>query len=218
MTDLIDEVNQDLNEERYSSLIKKIIKIFTISSILVVVGVSMYVWKESSVNKLQSHLGGLFSQAMEAYEKNKLEESIGFLDQIIEHSHQQYASLAYLNKAAILAKQNNLAEAEKNLLAIIDFKHYDPAIRELAQLNYLAYQLNKESIDQKHIDELLAKLTKEHKIWRLSSLQLKALYDLKNNNKEAAKASLNEILASKQATRSSYDNASSILAAINRTE
>lgn len=217
MVDLIDEVSQDLQEEKYSSLIKRLIRIFTVTSIVIVVGVSLYVWKESTVKKLQDHLGALFSRATEAYEKNKLEEAMQLLDKIIEHSHQQYAALAYINKASILAKQGNVAEAEKNLLEVANSKHYDTALRELAQLNYIGYQLDKSSVDSKYIDETLSKLAKENKAWRLSSLQLKALHDIKNN-KEAAKAALNEILTSKQATRSSYDSASSILSAINRAE
>ncbi len=218
MTDLFDEVSQDLKDEKYSLLIRKLIRFFTIFSLMLVVGVSLYVWKENSANKLQLQLGSWFSKAMEASEKNKLEEALTYLDKIIEHSHQQYAALAYLNKASILAKQNKFSEAEKNLLSIVEYKHFNPAIRELAQLTYLSYQLKHPSSEKSSPDELLAKLTKEHKIWRLASLQLKALYDIKNKKPDEAKTSLNEILASKQATRSSYDTASSILASISRAE
>jgi len=65
---------------------------------------------------------------------------------------------------------------------------------------------------------MLSNLTKEDKPWRLIGLQTKALYEIKNNNIIEAKASLNEILVSKQATKSIHDVTSSILASISKTE
>ena len=218
MTDLIDEVSQDLKEENNSILIGKLVRAFVIFSALIIVGVSLYVWKENNTNKLQYQLGTWFSKAMEYSENNELDLALECLDKIIEHSHQQYASLAYLNKAAIMVKKNNIDEAKKVLLEMESHKHFSPVFRELAQLTYLSYELKNSNFEYKQASEELEKMTKENKAWRLSSLQLKALYDIKNNKIDDAKKSLKEILAYKQATRSNYDTASSILSSLSRTE
>ena len=218
MTDLIDEVSQDLKEENNTKLVGKLIRTFAVFSALVIVGVSLYVWKENNTNKLQYQLGSWFSKAIEYSENNELDLSLEYLNKIIEHSHQQYAALAYLNKAAIMVKKDKIDEAKKVLLEMESHKHFSPVFRELAQLTYLSYELKNSNFEYKQASEILDKMTKENKAWRLSSLQLKALYDIKNNKTDDAKKSLKEILSSKQATRSNYDTASSILSSFSRTE
>jgi len=218
MTDLIDEVQEDLKAEKYNVIVQRIIKLFSVAAVIVVIGVSAYVWKERSVTQLHDQLGVWLNQGFAAVDNNQLDEAIGCFDKIIEHSHQQYASIAYFQKAALLFKQNKIDEGQKVLLSVADQQHFDRAIRELAQINYLAQQLNSEQSDLKQAEEILAKLTHENKPWRLLGLQLKALYEIKYNKIPEAKASLNEILTSRSATRASYDNASSTLASIAQTE
>ena len=185
---------------------------------LIICGVSIYVWKENNAEKLQLQLGKWFNQAILAFEDKKLDEAVTYFDKIIDHSHQQYAALAYLNKAALLFKQNKFAQGQEILLKITEHKHFDLALRELAEITYLSNQLNSEQPIDEKAKSILDKLSKENKPWRLSALQLKALYDIKSNKIEEAKASLKEILESKTATRSSYDSATSILSAISQTE
>ena len=218
MTDLLDEVSEDLREEKYNNIIKKIVRIFTVTALLIICGVSIYVWKENNAEKLQLQLGKWFNQAILAFEDKKLDEAVTYFDKIIDHSHQQYAALAYLNKAALLFKQNKFAQGQEILLKITEHKHFDLALRELAEITYLSNQLNSEQPIDEKAKSILDKLSKENKPWRLSALQLKALYDIKSNKIEEAKASLKEILESKTATRSSYDSATSILSAISQTE
>jgi len=218
MTDLFDEVGEDLKEERRNYIIQKVTRFFITASIIVVVGVSVYVWKERGINELQNKLGEWFNQGLHAAENNKLDDSVIFFDKMIEHSHQQYTALAYFNKAAILLKQDKFEEAQKTLLELSEQKHFDLAIRELAQLTLLANQLNSNKPELSNTEETLIRLTKENKPWRISGLQLKALYDIKNHKFAEAKADLNEILSSKQATKVSYDIATSIMASIPKAE
>ncbi len=217
MTDLLDEVKEDIREERYQYIVRKFTKFFSICAVIIIIGVSIYVWKEHIASKLQHNLGLWFSQATTAIEQNQLDEAITYLDKIIEHPHQQYAALAYLNKAAILLKQNKIGEAENILLKMADHKHFNVALRELSQMIYLSNKLINNEDDKNAVDEMLASLTKENKPWQLSGLQLKALYDIKRNKIDDAKASLNQIISSKQANYSSKDTASSILSVISRT-
>ena len=218
MTDLIDEVQEDLKTERYNVIVHRITKLFAVAAVIVIIGVSAYVWKERSVLQLHDQLGVWLNQGFVAVDNNQLDEAIVYFDKIIDHSHQQYAAIAYFQKAALLFKQNKIAEGQEVLLSIANQQHFDRAIRELAQINYLGSQLNSEKADLNQAEEILSKLTHENKPWRLLGLQLKALYEIKYNKIPEAKASLNEILTSRSATRASYDNASSILASIAQTE
>ena len=218
MADLLDEVKEELKEEKYNQIVKKIVQFFAYGATTAILIVTFYVWKEHSATKLQDKLGTLFNQAMASAENNQLDEAIIHLNKIIEHSHQQYAALAYLHKAAILHKQNKYTDGQKTLLEMGEHKHFDVALRELAQIVYFGNQLNSKEPEIEQTDKMLVKLTKEHKTWRLSALQLKALYDIKHNKINDAKTNLNEIITAKQAGKSSYDTASSMLNVISRTE
>ncbi len=218
MNDLLDEVKEDIREERHRYIVHKFTKFFSICAILVIIGVSIYTWKEHVANKLQHNLGLWFSQATTAIEQNQPNEAIIYLDKIIEYPHQQYAALAYLNKVAILLKQNKIGEAENILLKMADQKHFNTSLRELAQVIYLSNKLANNEADINEATEILTKLSKENKPWQLSALQLKALHDIKLNKINDAKATLNQIITSKQANYSSKDTASSILSVISRTQ
>jgi hypothetical protein len=218
MTDLLDEVTEDLKNEQQATLVRKITRLFSICAVIITLGASGYAWKEHSTTKLQNQLGEWFSQAMLSADENKLDEAINYFDKIIEFPHQQYAALAYFNKANILFKQNKFDQGQESLLAIYQQKQFDLSIRELAQIIYLSNQLPHGGIKNEKLEESLAKLTEESKPWKLLALQLKAMYEIRDKNFIQAKNSINKILESKQATKASQNIASSILSSISRTE
>ena len=216
MTDLLDEIQEDLKEERYSRIVRKLSKIFFILAAAILIFTSVYVWKERASNELQQSLSIIFNKAIVSAENDQLDEAISYFDQVIEHSHQQYAALAYLQKAAILIKQNKHEQAQVTLLKMIEHKHFDLAFRELAQVVFLGNQLKINNIEDPQNSEMLSRLTKSNKPWQLSALQLKALYDLKQNKIEDAKVALKEITASGQASKYSQDTATNILSVISK--
>ena len=218
MSDLIDEVSEDLKEERYSYFVQKITRIFIVSAIFTIIAVGLYIWKENNTKKLQAELGSWFHSGIIAAENGKNKEAIEYYDKIISNVGLQYSALAYLNKAAILMKENKIIESQKCLKEMIGSKHLDHALRDLAQNIYLANSISNNLIDDKDSMLILERFAKEGKSWRLSSLQLKALYEIKEKKYKEAKATLNEVLSSKEATRASYDTALSILTTISKTE
>lgn len=218
MSDLIDEVSEDLKEERYSYFVQKITKIFISLAVFTVIAVGLYIWKENNTKKLQAELGTWFHNGIMAAEKGKNSEAIEFYDKIISNNAMQYSALAYLNKAAILIKENKIIESQQCLKEMINNKHLDNSLRDLAQNIYLSNIINNNLIESEDSFLALEKLTKKGKIWRISSLELKALYEIKAKKYKEAKATLNEILNSKEATRASYDIAQSILTTISKTE
>lgn len=217
MIDLLDEVQQDLKEEKYHNIVKKISRFFIIFAIIVVIAASIYTWKEHVSNQLQNNLGIWYSKAASLTDENKLDEAIMSLDKILEHPHQQYAALAYLNKAAILFKQNKNTEAENILLEITKQDHFNIVFKDLAQIIYLGKKLNSnDNIEE--VDKILLSMSQDNKPWQLSSLELQALYDIKRNKIQDAKEALNKIANSQQVSSSSKDSALSILSVISRIE
>ncbi len=218
MNDLIDEVDQDFKDEKYNSLIKKIVNIFITAAAITIIGVGLYIWKENNTKKIQAQLGQWYYNALKAEEKNQLDDAIAFYDKVIAQPHQQFASLAYLKKADILIKSGKPIDSQNCLSEMIKNKYLDKNFRDLAKLTYLGNSINYNLENKESADEILKKLSQEGKIWRISALQLSALYKIKQNKIDEAKESLNSILSSKDATRASYDIASSILATISKTE
>lgn len=217
MTDLIDEIQEDLKEERYSKIVKRFAKIFSILSLVIVLITAVYVWKEHASTRLQHQLSISFNKAIIASQEAKFDEAITFFDEVISHSHQQYAALAMLHKAAIFAKQNKFDKAEEVLKKIIYTKHFDVAFRELAQIILFGNKLSLGNVEEKDISEIV-NLTKDSKTWQVSAQQLKALYDLKQGKLEDAQETLKNIIGLEQASRYSRDTATSILAVISRSK
>lgn len=218
MTDLIDEITEDLREEKQSYITKKITKIFTICAVIAVVSVSIYVWKERTVKELEHRLGMWFNQAIIANENNNLDEAIHNLNKIIEYPHQQYAALAYLNKAALLIKQDKFDQAQKTLLEMSKQEHFNKTLKDLSKIIYLGNQLSNNKPESESTNEMLLNVSKDGRPWQLSGLQLKALYEIKHKQLNEAKVSLNKIIDSKVANKSSHDTASNLLAVISRAE
>jgi len=216
MSDLLDEVQQDLSEEKYYFYVRKIAKVFVSVAIIIILGVSIYVWKEHTTKKLQEKMSIWFNYGIAATHENKLDEAIVYFDNIINYPHQQYAALAYLNKAYVLFKQNKNAEGQETLLEMSKHKHFKTAFRELAEFTYLSNKLNDVSDGNENAVDELDILAKENKAWRFSSLQLKALYQIKANKITEAKETLNKIIDDKQASKSITESASAILSVISR--
>jgi hypothetical protein len=216
--DLLDEVQEDLKEEKYSRIISKFTRVFLSLAAIALIATSVYVWKDSRSNKLQNQLSVLFNKALLSVDNNNFDESIVYFDQITKHPDQQYAALAYLHKSAVLVKQNKLEKAQEALLEIYNNQEFDISFRKLAQLTFLGNQLQINDLEDPKISEMLTELLQSDNIWKLSALQLRALYDLKQNNIDSAKITLNEIISSRDASKYSQDTASSILSVISRSK
>lgn len=216
--DLLDEVQEDLKEEKYGRIVSRLTRIFLSFAAVALVATAVYVWRDNASTKLQNELSILFNKALLAIDNNNLDESIVYFDQVIQHPSEQYAALSYLQKAAVLVKQNKLEEAQKSLLEMSSNKEFDDALRELAQVIYLGNQLQMNELENPIASEMLNKLVKNNNIWQLSALQMKALYDLKQNNIDDARITLKEIISSNEASKYSQDTASSILSVISRSK
>lgn len=216
--DLLDEVQEDLKEERYNRIVSRLTRGFLSLAAIALIATGIYVWRDNTSTNLQNKLSILFNKALLAAENNNLDESIVYFDQVIQHPKQQYAALAYLQKAAVLVKQDKFDEAQKALLEMYKNEEFELALRELAQVVFLGNQLQMNDLENSKTSEMLDKLVKSDNTWKLSALQLKALYDLKQSNIEDARITLNEIMSSQEASKYSQDTASSILSVISRSK
>lgn len=217
MSDLLDEISEDLKSENYNKIISATVRVFLILVAVILAGVAIYSWQSNTSDKLQKQLSISYNQGLKALEANQLDESIDHFDQVIKSSHQQYAALAYLNKAFILIKQQKHQEAQETLMKLSEQKHFDLAFRELADIIYLSNQLNTQTITSEQ-NQILDRLTKENKPWQSMALQLQALIELKQGNSDNAINSLNQIMQSPVASKASKDIALSILSSINKSK
>lgn len=219
MVDLLDEISHDLKSEKQDRIIYLAMRIFFILITIILIGVTIYVWKENTSDKLQKQLSINYNKALLASDNNQYDESILLFNQVIEHPSQQYAALAYLNKASILYKQGKFEEAQKTLLEVNDHKNFDLALRELAQVTFLSNQLAANNISNPELNkEIFERLTKEDKPWRLLALQIFSLYQLKNNKPEESKIALEKIMQSPDASANIKNIASSILTNISNDQ
>lgn len=216
MSDLLDEVSTDIKAERSDLIIAKLVKAFFIICLLVLASVAFYAWKEHASEKLQTELSVIYNKAMISVEQNNTVEANKLLDEIIASSHQQFAVLAYLQKASLLMKENKFEEAQNILLQANTHKHFDLALRELAQVTYISNKLLDKKFQKSEIDtEIFDRITKENKPWRVLALQLKAMYMIKNNDMDGAKNILNMLISDRSLSKHQNLLTASILDSFN---
>lgn len=215
MSDLLDEIKDDLHEERYNKIIKIVSIIFAFIAFFVVLGTAIYVWQDRSTEKLQKDLSVVFNQALLAADNNQIDQAINHYNLIIEQKHQQYVALAYLNKAALLFKQDKHLEGQKALIEMAENKFIDGSLKGLAFINYFADRVNHSTeINLKDSDKILDSLSMDNKPWSALALEIKAINNINNNKFDQARDNLNKIMTSKNISRATHDVATSIMASI----
>lgn len=214
--DIIDEVQEDLKQEKEAFFTTKIVKIFSVISVILVIGVSIFSWKEKTVSELQFHMSNWFNKAFLSLESNNKTEALKYFNKVIEYPHQDLASLAYLNKSALHMKENKIDEAEKTLLEMMNNPNYDQALLDLAQLQFLSMQYIKNVELTQEIETKLELLCKQDQPWQFSALILKSLFYIKSGKQEDAKNLLKQVISNPRASKSNIEIASNINAAISR--
>lgn len=214
--DIIDEVKEDIKNEKEAFITTKVTKIFTVTAIVMVISVAIYSWKNRTVKELQSHMSGWLNSAFLAIDANQPDEAIKYFDKVIAYPHQEIAAFAYLNKAALLYKQQKQVEAEKTLQEMIKVGHFDKSVMELAELQYFAYKFSAGELDSNDENKVLDRLSQKDQPWHISALLLKALYEFKKGKVEEAKQDLKKVLSDPKASKASLDIATNIYTVISR--
>jgi hypothetical protein len=181
MVDILDEVKDDLKQERVNNLFFKHGVKFVIAAVvvlLITLVASLYdQHKYSSIIET----GSDYFKATKIQEKD---DRIKALSEIVEDGSNGFATISALDIARLQVKDGKYDEALESLNKVIVNSSYDRAFRELAELQS-AYILIKKNADEAEIISRIDSLLKDS-VWRFSAQELKGFYLLEKGKKPEA--------------------------------
>lgn len=189
MTDLLQEVKEDLLKERYLALWKQYGKwcgVAIIGLILVTGGSAAF--RHHRLTQAEAE-GKQFYQAMKVLEEGKEEKTLPLLEALVKEDRSHYALLAGFKKAALLKKEGKDAEAAHMYKSLWDNKSAPAELKDLAGLHYAAYLINHPVAgEEKEISMLLDTIAKQGHPWSASGKETKAFWLLSQKKQEEARA------------------------------
>lgn len=214
MSDLLDEIKEDLSREKYALLWQKFGNYIIGAALasLILTGV-VITYNKRMDSKYASYSDVLFeaSNAPEA-------EAIQKYDTLIENGNGTYKAIAGLRKAALLLQGSKNQEALVVYKKVIDESGAPQELRDLSKLLYVAVSSNL-AFDNKDYNDAEAKKYLQEgvdgkNIFKYSALELNAFNELGSKNYTKAKEIFSSIVESHDAPQSVVVRAQEMLDAI----
>ena len=193
--EFIREVDEELKEEKYSKLWKKIgpyVISFAVGIVLFTTGVVG--WNNYSEKKKQM-LGDDFTAAVDLIKEDDVDTALIALERITDKASDGYVTLAKMKKAAILIKKKEIDQG----LSIYEDLERTAIDQSFKDMSSILYVLN--AIDHRASDVLMNKLERLtiNSSWKFSALELKGFILLKDKKFDEAKEIFNEIIKMRNA-------------------
>ena len=188
--EFIREVDEELQEEKYAKIWKKIgpyVISLAIGIVLFTSGVVF--WNNYTENKKQK-LGDDFTAAVELIKEEDFDTALIALERITDKASDGYVTIAKMKKASILIQKKQVLEGLE-IYEDLEKTAFDQSFKDMSTILFV---LN--AIDHKPSDILLDKverLTKSSS-WKFSALELKGFILLKDKKYPESKKTFNTIL------------------------
>jgi len=176
---IIDEINQDIAEERYQQIFLKHGGKLIIAGIVIIAITTAYSINKHYAQRKSREVGSKFSAAFENTDPQAY-------DAVISANQKAYSPLAIIMKAGLQNVKNDIDGAQKTLEPLASGSKYDRAFRELAKIDE-AYLLIEKKGDAGEITKLLDEASAANAVFRPTALELKASYLLSAGKDKEAK-------------------------------
>lgn len=185
MSDIFQEVDEDLRRENYAKLWARYGKYVIALAVLLVVAVAgVTQWRSYREHQREAE-GGRYASALELARQGKDKEAAESFAAIARQASGGHAVLARLEEGAAKARSGDVEGAVAAFDALAADAAIEPIYRDLATL--LAAQYGLKNGDPKAIIAKLAPLTAADNPWHPSALELTAVAQLKGGDKAAAR-------------------------------
>jgi hypothetical protein len=195
MTDILEEIKEDLKYERYAYLWKKYGSYLVVVSVAVVLSTAAGVWyKQHQVSISQAEGSKLF-KALQYRSSAKADEANALYNEVIQGKASNMAAMAALAQAMTLAKAGKIDEAKPLFLETAAQGDYPPEFRQLAELMYVYFTMGQLTDKNENADIIsrLESLSGDKKIWKYNTKELLAFYRLDTGEKDKAKDLFTEL-------------------------
>ena len=185
MSDFIRELEDELKQERLLGFFKAYGKFIAGVIVFVIVVASILTFKESSKIKAEIAASEEFRTNVEL-EASDANAASAIYEKISQDAPSGFAGLAVLKRAGMLANEGKIKEAVEVYDEFANSSKSEIAFREFARFIATYLMVENDLGEVEELNSRFDKLTKDNHPWRYSALELKAIYALKQGDKEQA--------------------------------
>ncbi|BFD46879.1 MAG: DUF2659 family protein [Rickettsia endosymbiont of Sergentomyia squamirostris] len=213
MTDILEEVLNDKNEEKKLYYFKKLLPITIILALIVVLFMLINNWLDGKKIKNNQKTGDILVKSMSLINDNK-DLTIKSLDNLIETSNNKVGELAAIEQVSIKIQQEDFIEARTLLKKIIDNKDYAELTSAYARLVWLSLMIDETNLSNANINEIeeyLNYFDDEDKPFFGTANIIKAIWYINNNSKDLAENTLKKVISLESTTQVVKEQAKALL-------
>lgn len=207
----IEEVNEELKQERALAFWKKYGRYLTAGVVIAILAVGGFQYWKTSQRKAAEQASIDFAQASQLLSDGKTKDALAAFEALAAKSG-GYSRLARLQAAAIQAKSGDAKAAAASYKALAGDSGADPVFRNVATLLWGLTGLDHEPPQQ--MIAALKPLTAETERWRFTAREITALYEIKAGRKAVALEIFKKLAADQAAPSALRVRASEMVAAL----
>ena len=193
MVDLLDEIKDDIKQERVGKLWKRYGTIIVSLAIAIVVGTTGKVWWDDHKNTKEQAFALQYYQALRQIERGNFEQSQSSLAELSKSDTAGYSVFAAFTVAQQHIAQGNVDAALTSYRELANNDAADSVLKDLATLLLTYYRIEHGKGNEQAILADLEHLTQAGNPWYFSGVELKAVYALQKNDVEKSYALFNEL-------------------------
>lgn len=214
MSDLLEELKEDLQREKYMRIWQKFGNYIIGAAIAALVLTALGVAGKEYLNRKYDN----YSDKLFAASNAPKNEAIAKYDELISVGNATYKAIARVRKASILLENNKIEEALAEYKKVAMDSSAPAEFRDIAKLIYIVTSSNME-LDTPKKEDIDAKLflqdsISDKGIFKYSAMEFEAFQDLKNNNYTKAKDTFSTLAGSADAPSDIKSRAEEMLEAI----
>lgn len=214
MTDILQEVLSDKNEEKKLYYFKKILPITIILTLIVILFMLINNWCDRKAIENNQKTGDILAKSIAFINDNK-ELAIKSLDNLMTTSTNKVSGLAAIEQASIKIHQGDFIEARTLLKKVIDNNNYDELTNAYAHLVWLSLMIdepNSSDVNTNEIEKYLNYFDDENKPFFGTANIIKAIWYINNNSKDLAEDTLKKLISLESTTQTVKEQAKALLA------
>ncbi|WP_218460907.1 DUF2659 family protein [Rickettsia sp. TH2014] len=220
MTDILDEVLSDQNEEKRLIFFKKLLPIIIIISIIAITIMVIIINNKDKRVKNNQKNGDILVKIV-GLEATKDNEELAFntLENLVTTSNTKIKEIAALEQVAIKISEKKYSEAKDLLNKIIENKEYSEISTSYARISWCGLVIDDQNLDIQDKEKLTKYLNyfddEKKPFWATATI-IKAMWDIKNNMKPQAEKNLKNLLISNNVSDLIKDQAKALLVNLNK--
>jgi len=216
VADIIDEIQQDIKDERFVKLWKEYGNYAIGLAVAVVLGTAGSVWWKDSVNAKSEAQGSKLFAAVVQTQEGKTAEALDAYSSVEQEGTPVAVAIASLKRASLLVQEGEIEDAIAVYDQVSKSQKAPSEFKELADLLYLNTLINSSSFDKEvDVEARLENLTRQGAPWRYSALELSAFYAFGKGDKKRAGELFESLAKEELAPVRIRDRANELISAIN---